>query len=265
MPAPLHSSATATAYRPIAASPFSASRGNSFSRSQRAACGASCSAAKRRTACLICSSWADIGDRVVAEEVALLAVALRHAVDAPPSHHQDARGAVHVLAFGRREERGIELRSERVALDPQARLDREPHGAIGRRHERRTVDDAPRALERRLVRQLEHAFRLADRHHAEAVGPEEPRAVHELLQFLSQLSSNASAVASPPPMHRLATPRFRPYLRSAPINVTTMRAPEAPIGWPSAQAPPCTLTLSCGRACSCMAAIVTTAKASLIS
>ena len=26
-----------------------------------------------------------------------------------------------------------------------------------------------------------------------------------------------------------------------------MRAPEAPIGWPSAQAPPCTFTLSCGK------------------
>lgn len=44
-----------------------------------------------------------------------------------------------------------------------------------------------------------------------------------------------------------------------------MRAPEAPIGWPSAQAPPLTLTRSCGSPCSFMAAIATTAKASLIS
>ena len=36
-----------------------------------------------------------------------------------------------------------------------------------------------------------------------------------------------------------------------------MRAPEAPIGWPSAQAPPCTLTISCGSENSCIAAIVT--------
>ena len=42
-------------------------------------------------------------------------------------------------------------------------------------------------------------------------------------------------------------------------------APDAPIGWPSAQAPPCTLTFSCGRESSCIAAMVTTAKASLIS
>ena len=47
--------------------------------------------------------------------------------------------------------------------------------------------------------------------------------------------------------------------------VTTMRAPEAPMGWPSAQAPPCTFTFSCGRPCSFIAARVTTAKASLIS
>ena len=43
-------------------------------------------------------------------------------------------------------------------------------------------------------------------------------------------------------MHSEATPRRPPVFRSAPISVTTMRAPEAPIGWPSAQAPPWTLT-----------------------
>src|SRR6185369_7136957 len=53
-------------------------------------------------------------------------------------------------------------------------------------------------------------------------------------------SSIAIAVASPPPMQRLATPRFFPCLRSAPSSVTTIRAPDAPIGWPSAQAPPWT-------------------------
>src|SRR5258708_3410157 len=78
-------------------------------------------------------------------------------------------------------------------------------------------------------------------------------------------SSPAIAVAWPPPMHRLATPRFMPYLRSAPMSVTRLRAPEAPIGWPSAQAPPCTFTLSCGRPGSFIAAIATTAQASLIS
>ncbi|MNC46154.1 hypothetical protein D3C75_951600 [compost metagenome] len=44
-----------------------------------------------------------------------------------------------------------------------------------------------------------------------------------------------------------------------------MRAPEAPIGWPRAQAPPWTLTLAWSRPSSRMATMLTTAKASLIS
>src|SRR6266508_714637 len=64
--------------------------------------------------------------------------------------------------------------------------------------------------------------------------------------------STAMAVASPPPMHRLAMPRLPPVFLRAPIRVTRMRAPDAPIGWPSAQAPPWMLTLSCGRPCSFM-------------
>ena len=50
--------------------------------------------------------------------------------------------------------------------------------------------------------------------------------------------SIAIAVPSPPPIHRVAIPRFFPCLRSAPIKVTMIRAPEAPIGCPKAQAPP---------------------------
>jgi hypothetical protein len=56
-----------------------------------------------------------------------------------------------------------------------------------------------------------------------------------------------------------------PVFFSAPSRVTMMRAPEAPIGWPSAQAPPWMLTLLCGMSRSRMAAIGTAAKASLIS
>src|SRR4029077_17121751 len=87
----------------------------------------------------------------------------------------------------------------------------------------------------------------------------------ELDRARHHASSIAMAVASPPPMHRLAMPRLPPVFLSAPIRVTRVRAPEAPIGWPSAQAPPWILTLSCGRPCSFIAAMVTTAKASLIS
>ena len=45
-------------------------------------------------------------------------------------------------------------------------------------------------------------------------------------------------------------------LQAAPSSVTRIRAPDAPIGWPSAQAPPWTLTLSCGSSRSCIAAMV---------
>src|SRR5262245_24386563 len=201
----------------------------------------------------------------MAEEGAVLAVTLGHTVDPAPSHLQDARGAIDVLAFRRREERGVQLGGESVVLNPDARLDRQPHRAVRRRHQRGAVDDAARSLQIRPMRQPQLAKSFIDRNHLEAVGPQELRSIQELLERLLQASSSAIAVASPPPMHRLATPRFSPYLRSAPISVTTMRAPEAPIGWPSAQAPPCTFTLSCGRPCSFIAAMVTTANASLIS
>src|SRR4051812_12692097 len=259
----------ATPFSPIAASPSSAARGNSLSRSQRAAFGASSVAAKRRTASRISRSSAsgrtDIGHRVVAEELALPAVAFGDAVNAPPAQLEDARGAVDMLAPRGRQESGVQLRGERIALDAEMHFDGEPHRAVRCRHESRAVDNAAGSLERRLVRQLEHALSPVGRDHAKAVGAQKARLVEQALQLPLQGSSSAMAVASPPPMHRLATPRLKPYLRSAPISVTTMRAPEAPIGWPRAQAPPCTFTLSCGRPCSFIAAIVTTAKASLIS
>src|SRR5687768_17402356 len=249
----------------MAASPSSASLGKSLSRSHCAEWGASCSAAKRRTASRISSVCADIGEGVMAEEVALLAMAFGHAVDAPAAHLQDAGGAVHVLALGRGEEGGIELRCKGVALDPDARLDGEPHRAVGRRHQRRAVDDPAGSFQGSFVGQLEGAARAVRSHDPKAVMAQEARTIEQLLQLRFQTNSSAMAVASPPPMQRLATPRFRPYLRRPPINVTNRRAPEAPIGWPSAQAPPCTFTLSCGRPCSFIAAMVTTANASLIS
>src|SRR5262249_33686038 len=79
------------------------------------------------------------------------------------------------------------------------------------------------------------------------------------------MPSTATALAPPPPMHRAATPLPCPCLCMRASRVTRIRAPEAPSGCPSAQAPPCTLTERCGRPRSCMAAMLTTAKASLIS
>src|SRR5919108_2950658 len=98
----------------MAASPCRASFGKIFSRSQRAALGAICSRAKRRTAWRISSACADIGESVMAEEIAFLAVAFGHAVDRAPAHFQNARSAVHVLALGRGKKGGVELGGERV-------------------------------------------------------------------------------------------------------------------------------------------------------
>ncbi|MNZ71011.1 hypothetical protein D3C78_893630 [compost metagenome] len=50
--------------------------------------------------------------------------------------------------------------------------------------------------------------------------------------------STAMAVASPPPMQMAATPRRRLFWRRADSRVTRIRAPDAPIGCPRAQAPP---------------------------
>ena len=45
----------------------------------------------------------------------------------------------------------------------------------------------------------------------------------------------------PPPMHRVARPSCESVRTSSWTSVTTIRAPLAPIGWPSATAPPWTL------------------------
>src|SRR4029077_1310945 len=48
----------------------------------------------------------------------------------------------------------------------------------------------------------------------------------------------------PPPEQIAARPRPPPRRRSSYISVPTSRAPEAPTGWPSATAPPLTVTSS---------------------
>ena len=58
-------------------------------------------------------------------------------------------------------------------------------------------------------------------------------------ELVSQEStSTAIAVASPPPMQRLATPRVLLYFLRADISVTIILVPDAPTGCPNAQAPP---------------------------
>ena len=52
------------------------------------------------------------------------------------------------------------------------------------------------------------------------------------------------AIPIPPPMHNAHTPRFAFNRFMLCNNVTRIRAPEAPIGWPKAMAPPLTFTLN---------------------
>src|SRR3970282_1747910 len=77
--------------------------------------------------------------------------------------------------------------------------------------------------------------------------------------------STASATPMPPPIHSDARPFFASRLCISCRSVTRMRQPEAPMGWPSAMAPPFTLTLEVSPPIWRLTAIACEAKASLIS
>ena len=73
------------------------------------------------------------------------------------------------------------------------------------------------------------------------------------------------ALAPPPPLQMLAIPMDASFLFSTLIKLITILAPLAPIGWPKATAPPCTLTLLMSKSYSLMLARATAEKASLTS
>src|SRR5207253_552183 len=78
-------------------------------------------------------------------------------------------------------------------------------------------------------------------------------------------TSISTASPWPPPEQMAARPRPPPLRRSSYTIVPRMRPPEAPIGCPSATAPPFTFVFS-GSAPSCLTELTATdAKASLIS
>src|SRR5512133_577175 len=87
----------------------------------------------------------------------------------------------------------------------------------------------------------------------------------DLVHGRASYRSTTSATASPPPMQSEARPRCLPRSFMAYRSVTRMRAPEAPMGWPSATAPPRTFTPFGSSPSSRLFAIATTANASLIS
>ena len=59
-----------------------------------------------------------------------------------------------------------------------------------------------------------------------------------------QTASMSAAMPWPPPMQAVARPRFKPRRRSSRVSVSSSRVPVMPSGWPSAIAPPLTLTRS---------------------
>src|SRR5829696_4336575 len=69
----------------------------------------------------------------------------------------------------------------------------------------------------------------------------------------------------PPPMHSVARPFFAPRFCISNRSVVRTRAPDAPIGWPMAMAPPFTFTIAGSQPMSLLTAMACAAKASLAS
>src|SRR5674476_15500 len=77
--------------------------------------------------------------------------------------------------------------------------------------------------------------------------------------------STHRAMPIPPPMHNVARPFLALRRCISNSSVVRMRAPEAPIGWPMAMAPPLTLTFAVSQPRSLLTAQACAAKASLAS
>src|SRR5262249_1840123 len=80
-----------------------------------------------------------------------------------------------------------------------------------------------------------------------------------------QSRSTHMAMPMPPPMQSVARPFLASRFCISCNNVVRMRAPEAPIGWPMAMAPPFTLTLPVSQPRSLFTASAWAARASLVS
>eukprot|EP00043_Microstomoeca_roanoka_P023604 m.258924 g.258924 ORF g.258924 m.258924 type:complete len:349 (+) comp32889_c0_seq1:304-1350(+) len=77
--------------------------------------------------------------------------------------------------------------------------------------------------------------------------------------------SRHMATPMPPPMHSVARPFFEPRRCISNSRVFRIRAPEAPIGWPMAMAPPFTFTMDGSQPISLLTAQACAAKASFAS
>ena len=102
----------------------------------------------------------------------------------------------------------------------------------------------------RLTNSLLHVDQLdhvpARREHLRDAGAHGPGTDHGNALDLHYGNDTLMATALPPPRQSDTRPRRARRLRMAWSSVIKMRAPDAPMGWPSAMAPPLTLNLSGG-------------------
>ena len=267
-PAPPQRSGTQTPKSPSGPISFSASRGNADLRSHSAACGASRLRANARTVSRICScsgvsSIGSRGDALlehpqmaaderrrdhqrIAEEPQPQRIVLR----LDEQHHlaederdEADRESVGVLGVVR-EPRG-DVAAERGADEPAGEAEQlEPGRALDDRVDRLRIARRPRrARRRRRSRARSRRSSSRRRRRRSRARPRRRRALARVRRVADRRAgrrvrighrvyaiSSATAVASPPPMQRLAMPRLPPYFRSAPMSVTMIRAPDAPIG-----------------------------------
>ena len=77
-------------------------------------------------------------------------------------------------------------------------------------------------------------------------GPRPPAGMALDAEAAHPSRSSTKATPCPPPTHSAARPRRAPRRRISSSSVSSSRAPLAPTGWPSAMAPPLTLSRSSG-------------------
>src|SRR4029077_15344026 len=96
------------------------------------------------------------------------------------------------------------------------------------------------------------------------VGPDRPQRDAGPREDERQTSTRIAS-PWPPPEQIAASPSPPPFRRSSCTIVPRMRPPDAPMGWPSATAPPFTFTRSSSAPSSCVEWCATDENASLIS
>src|SRR6185312_14131799 len=140
---------------------------------------------------------------------------------------------------------------------PPPEVEARPLGALAQRLQGFAHGTAPTPWPRRAAfrRDRRPAPAVVNRRRAPALRPGARRAPQSI-------RSTMIAGAMPPPAHIVTSPRFLPWRSSSSTMVPISIEPVAPIGWPSAIAPPLTLTFSRSSPRSRITFSTTTANAS---